>query len=192
MKVMLKGVAALAVIAAAGASTLHAQTGVQFGLGGGITTPLGNLNDYTKTGYHGLVTVGFQGPASLPIGFRIDGIFQRLGRTDGAFATNDQALQTIGGIANGVFTFKTSETSVFRPYIIGGVGYYNTKTTNGNLNENGNSTGSNGDVGINGGVGFNFVMGHLGLFLEGRIHHLFSEGNSKNFVPVTLGVKFGG
>lgn len=192
MKAMLKGVAALAVFAAAGASTLQAQTGVQFGIGGGFTTPVGNLNDYAKTGYHGLVVAGFQGPASLPVGFRIDGLFQRLGRTDEPFQTNDQALQTIAGIANAVYTIKTSETSTFRPYIIGGVGYYNTKTTNGNLNQNGSDTGSNSDVGINGGVGFNFVMGHLGLFVEGRIHHLFSEGSSTNFIPVTLGVKFGG
>jgi hypothetical protein len=183
---MFKGVTALALVAAVGASSAQAQTGVQFGLGGGVTVPIGDLADATKTGYHGLVTVGFEGPANFPVGFRLDGYFQRLGLDDDQF---DQAFQTIAGTLNAVYNFKVSEMQKIRPYIIAGGGYYNSKVTQGTSTFD---VGSEGDLGINGGLGINFVAGSLGLFLEGRAHHVFTDNASSTFIPVSLGVRFGG
>jgi len=183
---MFKSVAALALVAAVGASNAQAQTGVQFGLGGGVTVPIGDLGDATKTGYHGLVTIGFEGPANFPVGFRVDGIFQRLGLDDDTF---DQSFQTIAGTLSAVYAFKVSETQKIRPYLLGGGGYYNSKVTQGN---GGLDTGSEGDLGIQGGLGVNFTAGRMGLFLEGRAHHVFTDGASSTFIPITLGVRFGG
>ena len=183
---MFRSVAALALVAAVGASSAQAQTGVQFGLGGGVTMPIGDLGDATKTGYHGLVTIGFEGPANFPVGFRVDGIFQRLGLDDDTF---DQAFQTIAGTLDAVYAFKVSESQKIRPYVLAGGGYYNSKVTKGTGTAD---AGSEGDLGINGGLGVNFTAGRMGLFLEGRAHHIFTDGASSTFIPVTLGVRFGG
>ncbi len=48
------------------------------------------------------------------------------------------------------------------------------------------------DFGINGGAGFDFVAGSLSLFVEGRFHNVFTEGESSNFIPITVGVRLGG
>ena len=48
------------------------------------------------------------------------------------------------------------------------------------------------DFGINGGAGFDFDAGSVGLFVEGRFHNVFTEGDSTNFIPITVGIRFGG
>jgi hypothetical protein len=48
------------------------------------------------------------------------------------------------------------------------------------------------DFGINAGAGFDFQAGNVGLFLEGRFHNIFSDPNNSNFIPITIGVRFGG
>jgi hypothetical protein len=48
------------------------------------------------------------------------------------------------------------------------------------------------DFGINAGAGFDFVAGAVGLFVEGRFHNVFTEDESTNFIPITVGVRLGG
>ena len=106
MKGMLKGVAALALSTALFASAAQAQTPVSFGLGGGVTLPLGDFGDAAKTGFHGTGLVEFQ-PASLPVGIRLDGTFHRIGFSDlqEDFA-GEGNFQMITGTLNGVYTFQ--------------------------------------------------------------------------------------
>jgi hypothetical protein len=183
MKGMLKGVAAIALATAIGATSAHAQSGVQFGIGGGANIPLGDFADAAKTGYHGMALVGFQ-PATLPIGIQVDGYYNRLGTE-----SETGNFEVINGNLNGVYTFKSSAESKFRPYLIAGVGVYNSK-----FKPDADIEGPDGttDFGINGGAGFNFTAGSVGLFLEGRFHNVFNEGSDTNYIPITLGVRFGG
>jgi opacity protein-like surface antigen len=187
MKGMLKSVAALALSTALFASAAQAQTPVSFGLGGGASLPLGDFGDQAKTGFHGTALVEFQ-PASLPVGIRLDGAFHRIGFSD---LLEDFAgpgnFQLITGTLNGVYTFMTSAESKFHPYIIAGVGAYNFKANFDDLDDD-----SETKFGINGGAGFNFGVGGASIFLEGRFHNIFTEDESTNFVPITLGVRFGG
>jgi opacity protein-like surface antigen len=92
-----------------------------------------------------------------------------------------------------VYKFKTSEGSTFRPYLIGGGGVYNVKTTGssdvGTIIDTENSETK---FGVNAGAGFDFKAGSAGLFVEGRFHDVFTSGNDVQFIPVTLGVRFGG
>ena len=95
----------------------------KFSLGGGLTLPMGDFGDGSKTGFHGLAAIGFQ-PANLPIGIQVDGMYQRFGVDVDDFDAHTQVIQ---GTANAVYTFTTSEASTFHPYLIGGVGIYNSK-----------------------------------------------------------------
>lgn len=184
MKGMLKGVAALALATALFASSAEAQTPVKFGIGGGATLPLGNFGDAATLGFHGMGLVEFS-PASLPVGIRLDGTYQRLGFNDDVAA--DGNFQIIQGTLNGVYTFVTAEESKFHPYLIAGVGAYNFKA-----DVEGVDNASNTEIGINAGAGFNMMAGGASVFIEARFHNIFSEGSSTNYVPISVGVKFGG
>ena len=179
-----KAVAALALGLLVSASTAHAQ-GAEFALGGGIDNPLGNFNDAAKLGFHGLAAVSFV-PEGSPVGFQVDGNYSQFSDD----TPLDVKFQMIYGTGNVVYKFKTSEETQFRPYLIGGAGVYNFK-----LKGNDVPTGiddSQTKFGINAGAGFDFKAGSAGLFVEGRFHDVFTSGDNTQFIPITVGVRFGG
>lgn len=182
---MLKGVAALALSTMVGISTVQAQSPVTFDLGGGASVPLGDFSDMATTGWQGMAGVSFAPPA-MPVGFRVDGMFQQFG-TEG---DQDVNVRVLSGTANVLFAFPTAATTVLRPYLIGGVGVYNSKLTGEDvpalLDE------SETDFGLNAGAGFRFRAGAVGLFVEGRFHSVFTEGSNTNFIPITAGITLGG
>jgi len=184
MKGMLKSVAALALATGMFASSAHAQTPVQFGIGGGVTIPLSDFADQAKLGFHGLAMVEFR-PASLPIGIRVDGMYNRNDFKDEVGV--DGNFQTISGTLNAVYTFTTAAESKFHPYLIAGGGAYNFKA-----NVDGADDNSETKFGANAGAGFNMMVGSAAVFLEGRFHNIFTSGSDVNMIPITLGVKFGG
>ena len=172
-------------MATVGAAPAVAQ-GAKFSLGGGVTLPLSEFDDLVGTGWHGLAAVGFQ-PADFPVGFQVDGMYQRFGFDD-VPDDFDASFQVIQGTANVVYTFTTAEESTFHPYLIGGLGLYNQKATGDDVGDTESET----DFGINGGAGFDFQLGSVGLFVEGRFHNVFTEDNSTNFIPITAGIRLGG
>jgi opacity protein-like surface antigen len=187
MKGLTKLVAALAVGTLISAPALHAQ-GAEFSLGGGLGIPLGTFNDAVKTGWHGLAAISFV-PNGSPVGIQFDGQYQQY-KLDGSTSLKDRFIM---GTGNLVFKFKSSEGTAFRPYLIGGGGVYNFKTTGTNdlgpLFSTDNSTTK---FGLNAGAGFDFKAGSVGLFLEGRFHDVFTSGENLKFFPITLGLRFGG
>jgi len=56
------------------------------------------------------------------------------------------------------------------------------------------------DFGVNAGGGFDFDLGNLSAFIEARYHAIFNgikdpdtlEDATAAFVPITLGIRFGG
>jgi hypothetical protein len=187
MRVFAKGVTAVAVTMLLSAPSLKAQ-GAEFGLGGGLGVPLGTFDDRTNMGWHGLAAISFV-PNEWPVGIQFDGQYQQY-KLDGSSSLKDRFIMGTGNI---VFKFKTSEESTFRPYLIGGGGVYNFKTTGdddlGGVIDTDNSTTK---FGLNAGAGFDFKAGSLGLFIEGRFHDVFTEGEDMRFIPITLGLRFGG
>jgi hypothetical protein len=97
------------------------------------------------------------------------------------------------GTGNVVFKFKSSDESTFRPYLIGGVGVYNSKLT-GQDDPSDILGGGTTDFGLNAGAGFDFKVGGAGLFVEGRFHNVFTSGAGEDlrFIPITLGIRLGG
>ena len=185
MKSMIRGaVVGLAVLLSAQAA--HAQA-LSFGVGGGLVVPTGTLADGVGTGWSGTALLRVQPPAS-PIGFQVDAFYTRFGLDGGV----DGHSRLIGGTANAVFAFPG--VSMARPYLIGGVGVYNGKTTITGLG----SSDASSKFGVNAGAGFNFGLGKAQLFAEGRFHAMFksvtdvSTGAEKTgyMIPLTVGVRF--
>ena len=172
-------------MASIGAAPAVAQ-GAKFSVGGGLTLPMGDFGDNLSTGFHGMAAVGFT-PANFPVGIQIDGMYNRLGLDDDDVDGNFRIIQ---GTANAVYRFQSSEDTKIRPYIIGGVGLYNGKLSGDDIPDAFQE--SETDFGINGGAGFDFVAGSVALFVEGRFHNVFTEGESSNFIPITVGVRLGG
>ncbi|HEU4588009.1 MAG TPA: outer membrane beta-barrel protein [Gemmatimonadales bacterium] len=168
----------------AGVGAAHAQSPVSFGLGGGATIPLGSTSDAVKTGWHGLALVQFK-PAGSPVGFQIDGQYQELKSKAGLTAGK---TQLINGTANVVFSFPVAAETKVRPYLIGGGGVYNIKFKP----SAGGASPSSTKFGLNAGAGFDFALSGATIFVEGRYHNVFVTGSDTKFIPITLGVKFGG
>jgi opacity protein-like surface antigen len=191
MKNISRVVTGLVVATFASAAQVSAQ-GAEFSLGGGLGVPLGDFDDQSKLGWHALAGVSFV-PTGSPVGFQIDGQFQQYKLDEEVFGTDELKSRLIFGTANAVYKFNTAEGSTFRPYLIGGGGVYNLKTTGeddpGGVIDTDNSTTK---FGLNAGAGFDFKAGSAGLFVEGRFHNVFTEGSNTSFIPITVGVRFGG
>jgi opacity protein-like surface antigen len=181
MRSLTKGVAVFAVWTLLTAPDLRAQ-GAEFSLGGGVGIPLGDFDDAVKIGWQGIGAVSFV-PQNLPIGIEVDGNFSQFSDE----SPLDIKSQLIYGTANAVYKFQSSEDTRFRPYLIGGVGVYNSKETGSDA-----LGGSSTKFGINAGAGFDFKAGSAGLFIEGRFHNVFTDGPNVKFIPINVGVRFGG
>ena len=119
MNSMIRGaVVGLAVML--GAQAAHAQ-GLSFGVGGGIVVPTGSLSDGLGTGWSGTAQLRVKPPVS-PLGFQVDAFYTRFS-LDGI----DGHSRMLGGTANAVFAFPGASPA--RPYLLGGVGVYNGKTS---------------------------------------------------------------
>jgi Outer membrane protein beta-barrel domain len=187
MRGLSKGIAALALGTLLAAPALRAQ-GVEFALGGGVGVPTGTFDDAVKVGWHGLAAVSFV-PNGWPVGIQIDGQYQQY-KFDGSTSLKDRFIM---GTGNVVFKFKTSEESAVRPYLIGGGGVYNIKATG--TNDVGTIVDTDNSVtkfGLNAGAGFDFKAGGAGLFIESRFHDVFTTGENVKFIPITVGIRFGG
>jgi hypothetical protein len=190
MRVIAKGFAALTLGMLLSAPVAKAQ-GVEFALGGGVGVPLGDFDDGAKLGWHGLAALSFV-PEGWPVGIQIDGSYQQFGMEDAGGFT-DLKTRFIQGTGNVVFKFKTSEESTLRPYLIGGVGVYNSKVSASDDPDDLLGGGST-DFGLNAGAGFDFKAGGAGLFIEGRFHNVFTggAGGDLRYIPITLGIRLGG
>jgi hypothetical protein len=181
MSGVLRSLATVVLVLVPATPALQAQ-GAEFSFGGGVGIPLGTYDDVVKMGWHGIGAVSFV-PRSLPFGIQVDGTYAQFSDE----TPLDIKSQLIYGTANAVYKFQTSESTRFRPYLIGGAGVYNSKA-NGSDAPDGSTT----KPGINLGAGFDFKAGSAGVFLEGRWHNVFLEGDNLKFLPITLGIRFGG
>ncbi len=167
--------AAIAALALS-ASTSSAQSTkpVSIGISVGAAIPVGELGNDYKTGYNGTVSLGLNSAGS-PVGFRIDGMYNKLSTKD-EFSLPDITLTS----ANANIVYALPGVGI-RPYLIGGAGIYGYK-----LDVSGAKT--NTDFGLNGGIGAAFPLSGFTTFVEARYHHIFTEGIATQFIPVTFGI----
>jgi len=110
------------------APRLFAQA-VQFSLAGGASLPNGEYNTIAKTGWHagaGLLL----GSRSKPLGLQLDADYGHFPLdASGAGGSFDVGQRFISGTIEVAYRFQASAESGFRPYVLGGVGIYNSKGT---------------------------------------------------------------
>jgi hypothetical protein len=177
----------VSVVVAAGAalvlSAASAQAQVSFGVGGGLTLPLGDFGDVAKTGWHGLANVGYD----LPSGLGLRGDFY-YGQNNVDATGVDGKFKLAGGFGNVLYNFKTPGT--VHPYVMGSVGFMNAKA---DLKSGGvSASDSETKIAFGGGGGIKFKVGSdANLFVEGRYITVNTSGSNTNFIPITVGVSFG-
>jgi Outer membrane protein beta-barrel domain len=150
----------------------NAQVGIS--VSGGVAVPISDLGDVTDMGYNVAAGLNFGG-THLPVGLRIEGALNGFGITN-----FDGDARIFDATANAVVNFSQKADS---PYLIGGLGIYNTKFSDLDDSDNG--------VGLNIGGGLRFPLSGISTFFEARYHVILGDGNhGRQFIPVTFGVVF--
>ncbi len=186
MKTLMRG-AAIGLALALGAQVAQAQAGLSLGLGAGAVVPTGSMADANTMGWTGQAALRVK-PAVSPIGFQVDAFYSRLGLENDVQGHS----RMIGGTANAVYAFPSA--AVARPYLIGGLGLYNGKTTVDGLG----STDAQTKFGANAGAGFDLKLGSAALYAEGRFHAIFKgavdaqtlDEKTAYMIPLTVGLRW--
>lgn len=172
----------LGLVSLVGIGSLAAQQGIRVGIGGGLLMPMGTYKDVDKLGW----LVGADATywlAGAPVGIRIEGDYSQTSHKS-TFITSGNS-KIFGGLAEVVYAFGTKASQV-RPYILGGIGYFNFKES-----ASGNSESK---VGFGGGAGVALKVGtgSTRAFVEGRFTSISRTGGSTTFLPIRAGIRFGG
>ncbi|MCC7052574.1 MAG: outer membrane beta-barrel protein [Gemmatimonadaceae bacterium] len=161
-----------------------AQAQFSIGLAGGGTTASGSINNRQDMGYNGLIALQ-AGLPLIPFRIRADLQYNSFGGSSfsNAFsqATAGTDARVISGSINAVIGLLPGPV---KPYLIGGVGYYDTKF---------DGTSSSRKFGYNYGAGVRVTK----LFIEARMHTVqntsFDVANGRStakFIPVSVGFMF--
>jgi hypothetical protein len=163
----------LAATPALGAQQTQPTEGIRFGVGGGLTLPIGDYADFDKAGWHVLGLIQFPISQS-PIHARFDAMYGQTSHDVGSGNT------TLTGATGDLLYHLGNRASTVRPYVLGGLGFYNA--------DFGGASESKFAFGVGGGILFS--IGTMHAFLEGRYMSV-QTSPSLNFLPVTLGLMFG-
>ena len=148
--------------------------GIRFGVGGGLTMPIGTYGDVDKAGWHALGVLQFP-IGQAPIHGRVDAMYGQTSHDVGSGST------TLTGATGDILYHIGDRAASVRPYILGGIGFYNVDA--------GGASESKFAFGAGGGILFS--IGTMHAFLEGRYMSVQASGSSLNFLPITLGLLFG-
>ena len=160
-----------------------ASSPARFGIVGGATFPVGNLSDFTSSGWHAGALVDLGLPL-VPLGFRVEGTWHQLGSKDtpNGISPSEKA-RVLAVTLNATYAFGPQP--LIKPYIIGGVGGYNVK-----FEPSGAGSFSETRFGINLGAGLRVQLTGFSTFAEIRWHDIFTTGSSVQMLPISVGVTF--
>jgi hypothetical protein len=195
-------VAALILTATVAASPASAQRSksrsrgslpIVWSAGTGLSVPTGDLGEAAGTGFH-MQGAGLYRRARWPIALRGELAYHRFGTQDfSAPGSNPNQTVDYTGKASSIVGLVDAQYSIAqrnrmskrKPYVLGGLGFYNNRTE---LTESGGTTTSSSStkVGLNLGGGMNFPLRRRMAFLEARYHHV----DKASWIPVTFGVRF--
>jgi hypothetical protein len=158
-----------------GAQQTQPTEGIRFGVGGGLTLPMGNYADVDKAGWHVMGLIQFPISQS-PIHARFDAMYGQTSRKAPASGNT-----TLTGATGDLVYHLGNRASTVRPYVVGGLGFYNVD----------GGGGSDTKFAFGAGGGILFSIGTMHAFLETRYMSIQRSGSSYTFLPVTLGLMFG-
>ncbi len=177
-------------VALAAPAALTAQVAttrqITFGASAGLSMPTGDLGESSDAGYTVAGHVFYRPATIQALRFRGDVSFDRWG-VKNADEGADASRRSFGFVANALYDFASSSESGIRPYVLGGLGLYNSKTSVevAGVDVSGSAT----DVGIQVGGGLSFQLSGFSTFAEAKYVNVFSDG-SISWVPITFGVRF--
>lgn len=174
MKKVWIGLTATAVMLAGVQLAAQSSKPVSFGIAAGAAIPIGDFSNGYDTGYNGTVALGISS-VGTPLGLRFEGVYNKFPGKG-----NQPDARIIDGTANLVYSLPGQGIT---PYVIGGVGYYSLKVDVPSLD-------AVNKFGLNGGVGALFPLSGFSAYVEARLHHVFTDVSSTQFIPVTFGVMF--
>jgi opacity protein-like surface antigen len=182
MKHILAALAAGVLTAAVATAPAGAQddTGprtVRVGVAAGLAMPMGDFGDFADMGFNVTGTVDAQ-PAALPVGVRLDVMYNRFGLSD-----VDGNASILAGLLNAVLSFGTQTSA--QPYFIGGVGLYRAAFDIDNVGDDSETA-----FGIGLGGGVRFPLSGFDTYVEARYHNAFTDEESTTFIPITFGIRF--
>lgn len=172
--------AAVALLGAAIPSYAGAQAIAMLGISAGAAVPMGKLSDTHSTGFNTMLSLGFGGGEEIPVSLRFDGAYTKFnGNTTNG--TTASSIRIWSGGVNAIVSVPGGE--VIRPYILGGGGVFNMKSS---------ATGatSSTDFGVTGGVGVGLDLSGFNTFAEARIHHIFTANGATRYAPIVFGILF--
>ena len=171
------GLLSLALVAPA-----QAQARGYVGFGGGRSIPVGDFSDAYKMGWLGQVVAGITGPNWMLVG-RIDVIYIR----HSFEGTVDGSTQMLGANGDLVVSPGSADAKI-RPYLLGGIGFFNVKDEVGSQEQEGETK-----FAYNIGAGLRFGGGgRMSFFFEGRYLNINTTGDSRSMIPIAIGVRWGG
>ena len=183
MRSKLSGLAVAALLLAGAASPAAAQARGYFGFGAGVSLPIGDFKTEAKLGWLGQVVAGVTAPNGI-LGGRIDGMYARnsakgtAGFHFGLFGVNADLVVTPG-----------HRPAKVHPYLLGGLGFYNLKVGG----PSGYTGTSSTKLAWNLGAGLQIHSGDkMSVFTEARFISILISGGSRNFIPISVGLRWGG
>jgi opacity protein-like surface antigen len=177
----------MAVLAAAGlcvaTTTPAAAQGLRYGVNAGLLMPMSDYNTVDKPGWVAGVgaTKWLTGNA---IGIRLDGSYSQTSH-DAASGFNGHST-IAGGMASLVYGLMPATASA-RPFLTGGIGYYNVKFEDGGVSNSESKVG----FGLGAGVSLKMGTGNTRLIVATRYTSVSTTGTSTAFLPITVGLSFG-
>lgn len=164
------------------AAPATAQARGYVGFGAGLSIPTGDFADNYKSGWLGQVIAGITGANGM-LGGRIDGMYIRHSLDTDIV---DGSVALLGANANLVVS-PGSMDAKFRPYLLGGVGFFNAKPE-----VDGDEGEGETKFAFNIGGGFQVKAGsRMAVFLEARYISIRTE-ESIGLIPIAIGLRFGG
>ena len=169
---------------------------ISFGISGGVAVPSGDLSNGTGSGFTG-VNTGYDATASLaialpvlPFGLRGDASYNSFGHKNVVFPayvgntgyTSDVRVASF--TANVVYQISLP-APIVRPYLIGGVGAYNTHFSSA---PSGQQSSTNAGFNIGAGVALPLILANT--FVEARYHRVNASQGTIAYIPVTVGIMF--
>jgi|SRR5579859_2073854 len=155
--------------------------GTLFGAGAGLILPSGNYGTADGLGWHlmGLVQMPLH---NTPVHLRADLMFGQSSHKNNVGGSTT----LVGGTVDALYHFGDRAASL-RPYVLGGLGYYNVNVS---VTGFGSASSSAIAFGLGGGVLFGLGRTMHG-FAEARYMSVQTSGTT-SFLPITVGLMFGG
>lgn len=180
---MMTVLAAPAALSAQPASQSASQSAsdrlVTLGVSGGVSLPNGDYTEGLESGYTLAGHLYLKPGTFTSLRFRGDVSFDKWN----AEAENAGSFRSLGFVVNAMYEFPTASTSIVRPYLLGGLGAFNTEASDADSDSDTN-------LGLQVGGGLNFALSGFTTFAEAKFVNVFTDGSSLRYIPITFGVRF--